>query len=227
MLLEGGVGVVGQQRRDQAGVVGRRLEVAGVDVELVAGRRQLGDQRPELVGVDQVAVVAERDRAVGGRPEGRLRVLPDARAGRGVAAVADREVALERGERGLVEDLGDQPHVLVDEDLATVADRDPGRLLAAVLERVEAEVGELGDVLARRPDPEHAAVVLGAEVLGVECCAEAAVAGTGPAGSEHAASLQTWQGDPGWGDVSRVAGHRGCLRTTMLGGGDSATQGAT
>src|SRR5690242_21855984 len=45
----------------------------------------------------------------------------------------------ERVEGGLVEDLRDQPHVLVDQDLAAVADRDPGRLLAAVLERVEAD----------------------------------------------------------------------------------------
>ena len=75
--------------------------------------------------------MAERDRAVGGRAERRLRVLPGARAGRRVAAVADREVALQRGQRGLVEDLRDQAHVLVDQDLAAVADRDarptPGR----------------------------------------------------------------------------------------------------
>ena len=82
--------------------------------------------------------------------------------------MADREVALERLERGLVEDLGDQAHVLVDQDLAAVADRDAGRLLAAVLERVEAEVGELGDVLAGGPDAEDAAGVLGSAVLGVE-----------------------------------------------------------
>ena len=71
-------------------------------------------------------------------------------------------------ERGLVEDLRDQAHVLVDEDLAAVADRDAGRLLAAVLQGVEAEVGQLGDVLAGRPDPEDAAGVLGALVLRVE-----------------------------------------------------------
>ena len=139
-------------------------------------------------GVDQVAVVAERDRAVGGGAERRLGVLPGAGAGGGVAAVADREVALERGERGLVEDLRDQAHVLVDQDLAAVADRDAGRLLAAVLEGVEAEVGQLGDVLARRPDAEDAAGVLRALVLGVECCGQPAVATrAGPAGLVHAA----------------------------------------
>ena len=71
-------------------------------------------------------------------------------------------------ERGLVEDLRDQAHVLVDQDLAAVADRDAGRLLAAVLQGVEPEVGELGDVLARGPDAEDAAGVLRALVLGVE-----------------------------------------------------------
>ena len=40
-LLERGVGVVGQQRGDQAGVVGG-LEVAGVDVELARVARQVG-----------------------------------------------------------------------------------------------------------------------------------------------------------------------------------------
>ena len=118
------------------------------------GVGQLVDEAGQVVGVDQVAVVAERDRPVRGRPERRLRVLPGARPGRGVARVADREVALERVERGLVEDLRDQAHVLVDQDLPAVADRDAGRLLAAVLEGVEPEVGQLGDVLARRPDAE-------------------------------------------------------------------------
>ena len=60
----------------------------------------------------------------------------------------------------LVEDLGDQAHVLVDQDLPAVADRDAGRLLAAVLQGVEAEVGQLGDVLAGGPDAEDATGVL-------------------------------------------------------------------
>ena len=92
--------------------------------------------------------------------------------------MADREVALERLEGGLVEDLGDQAHVLVDQDLAAVADRDAGRLLAAVLQGVEAEVGELGDVLARGPDPEDAAGVLGSAVLGVEVVGQATISAT-------------------------------------------------
>ena len=112
--------------------------------------------------------MAEGDGAVGGGPERRLGVLPGAGAGRGVARVPDRDVALERVERRLVEDLRDQAHVLVDQDLPPVADRDAGRLLAAVLQGVEPEVGQLGDFLAGGPDAEDAAGVLRALVVGVE-----------------------------------------------------------
>ena len=96
--LEGAVGVVGQQRGHQrrvgrvapaqlaAEVAGEPLAVAGV--EPVA---QLG-------GVGEVAVVRERDGAAVAAAERRLGVLPGAGAGRGVAAVPDREVALERAQ---------------------------------------------------------------------------------------------------------------------------------
>ena len=105
-------------------------------------------------------------------------------------AVADGQVALERGEGGLVEHLRDQAHVLVHEDLPPVADRDPGGLLAAVLQGVEPEVGQLGDILTGRPDPEDAAGVLRALVMGVECCGQPAVAaGAWPGGEGHVPSL--------------------------------------
>ena len=170
--------MVGQQRSHQRGVVGARLQLASVDVELVELDGHLGDQLLQLTGVGQVAVVAQRDGSVGGRPEGRLRVVPGAGTGRGVARVTDREVPLERRERGLVEDLRDQAHVLVDEDLVAVADRDAGRLLAAVLQRVEAVVGELRDLLARRPHAEDATGVLGCAVMGVEVVCQASVPAT-------------------------------------------------
>ena len=94
------------------------------------------------------------------RAERRLRVLPGGAAGRRVPGVPDRDGALQRLQRALVEDLRDQAHVLVDEDLVAVADRDAGGLLPAMLQRVEAEVGELRDLLAGGPDPEDAAGVL-------------------------------------------------------------------
>ena len=56
-----------------------------------------------------------------------------------------------------------------------VADRDPGRLLAAVLQGVEAEVGELGHLLAGGPDTEDATGVLRSAVVGVEVVVQPAV----------------------------------------------------
>ena len=93
----------------------------------------------------------------GHRPVHRLGVAPRARPGGGVADVADGEVAVERGETALVEHLVDEAHVLDDGDRLAVAGRDPGRLLAAMLQRVEPEVHQVGDRLAGGVHPEDAA----------------------------------------------------------------------
>ena len=79
--------------------------------------------------------------------------------------MADRHVAGERLEAALVEDLGDQAEVTLGGDVPALAGRDAGRLLAAVLERVEREVGEPGDVLLRGVDAEDAALVAGPVAL--------------------------------------------------------------
>ena len=113
---------------------------------------------PELDRVGQVAVVGERQLAAVVAPD-RLRVLPGAAAGGRVADVADRHVALQRPQLLLVEDLGDEAGVAQGGDVAALAGRDPGRLLAAVLQRVEPEVGEAGDVVAGRVYAEDAALV--------------------------------------------------------------------
>ena len=73
-------------------------------------------------------------------------------------------------------DLRHQAHVLVDQDLAAVAHRDAGGLLAAVLEGVQPEVGQLGDLLAGGPHPEDATRVLRSLVLRVEGGGQPAVA---------------------------------------------------
>jgi len=146
------VGTRGEQRSDQVGVGG------GPHAGVRATER--GDPTGELAGVRQVAVVAEREAAAGGEhAEGGLGVLPGARAGRGVAAVADREVAFQRLEDRLVEDLCDQAELLVDDDRAAVGHRHPAGLLAAVLQGVQAVVGQLGDVLAGGPDAEDTALL--------------------------------------------------------------------
>ena len=83
---------------------------------------------------------------------------PDRGPGGRVPAMTHRDVAAERGQGGLVEYLGDQPHLLVHHDAAAVADRDARGLLPPVLQRVQAEVGELGHILvgAQTPNTPHA-----------------------------------------------------------------------
>ena len=116
------------------------------------------------------------DRRLGVAAEGGLGVLPGGAAGRRVAAVPDGEVPAQRRQRPLVEDLGDQPHVLVDEDRAAVGGGDACRLLPAVLQGVEAVVGELGDLLAGSPDAEDPAGVLRALLAGKQIMREPSVA---------------------------------------------------
>jgi hypothetical protein len=89
--------------------------------------------------------------------------------------VADREVPRERRQRRLVEDLRDQPHVLEDHDAVAVADRDPRRLLAAVLEREQPVVGELGNLFVGGPDAEDPALVLGSRRVGVQLVSQTSV----------------------------------------------------
>ena len=162
----------------------RVLEIAAVGAELVVvlAHEQLADQLAvggeharqhpevvrELLGVREVAVVTEREPGVGDGAVDRLRVAPRARTGRGVTDVADREMAVERREPALVEHLGDEAHVLDDRDRLAVAHGDAGRLLTAVLQRVQTEIGHMGDGTARRVHAEHSARVFGARKFRVQ-----------------------------------------------------------
>src|SRR5581483_12323681 len=99
-----------------------------------------GELLAQLARVDEVAVVAERDRSRPSALEEGLRVRPVRRSGRRVAGMPDRELAAQPAEVLLVEDLRHESHLAEDGQPAAVGDRDPGRLLAAVLERVQREV---------------------------------------------------------------------------------------
>ena len=173
--LERVVRVPGQQRGDQRGVGGVAARELAAPLAAVA----LGDEVDQLGGVGEVAVVPEGDGAGGRGSERRLRVLPGAATGGRVARVPDGDVPLQGVQRGLVEDLGDEAHVLVDEQLLTVGGGDARRLLAAVLQRVEAEVGQLGDFLARCPHTEDATSVLGAFFVGEEVVVQTSVCAGG------------------------------------------------
>src|SRR4051812_48333518 len=104
--------MTGEQRRDQVGVGGGTHPVLHY-------RRERLDAARDLLGVDEVAVVPERNRATrlsgpADEAERGLRVLPRRRAGGGVTAVPDRDMAGQRLEGLLVKDLGDQTEVFED-----------------------------------------------------------------------------------------------------------------
>jgi hypothetical protein len=66
---------------------------------------------------------------------------------------------VERAQLLLVEDLVDEALLAHRHDVAALGDGDACRLLPAVLEGLEGEVGEAGDIRALRVDAEHAALV--------------------------------------------------------------------
>ncbi|WP_339937633.1 hypothetical protein [Undibacterium luofuense] len=89
----------------------------------------------------------------------RLGVALDARAGGRVAGVADRRQPLEILEVILGEDLRDEAHPAAHRDVAPVGRGDAGRLLSAVLERMDTEEGKPSDVLARSEDAKDSALL--------------------------------------------------------------------
>src|SRR5207248_266437 len=89
----------------------------------------------------------------------RLGVVPAASAGCRVAHVRYCDVAREGAKAAFVEDLGDEAEVTLGRYVAVVAGRDPSRFLTAVLEGVQREVGEPGDVVLGRVDAKDAALV--------------------------------------------------------------------
>jgi hypothetical protein len=142
-------------RGDEVGIGGGR-EPCRLRRRIASGRVEAP---LELERVYEVAVVSQRDLAGGSALVGRLRVLPRGRSGGRVADVTDREMAPKGLEHHLVEDLRDEPELLVDHHRAPVGDRDPGRLLSSVLQCVEPVEGETGHVLARSEDRDDAACV--------------------------------------------------------------------
>ena len=157
---------MGQQRAQDVRVRGGRGRAAPGDKPRIAGACG------ELGGVDQIPVVPQRNAGASrGVAEHRLGVFPRCVAGGGVAAVPDGDVALHGGQRLLVEHLADQAEVLEDQHLGSIGDGDPRCLLAAVLQRVQAVVGEFGDFFARSPDPEYTTLFTGRVqvLLGLRC----------------------------------------------------------
>ena len=102
--------------------------------------------------------------------------------------MADRHVPLQRAQLLLVEHLVDEPLVAHGHDVAALGGGDARRLLPAVLERVEREVGQPRDLAPRRDDAEDAALIARAvaigEGVGREVTQTGAVAAVGTTGEE-------------------------------------------
>ena len=115
----------------------------GVAIRLEDGATMLELAAP-VGGVGEIAIVADGDFALVAIDHDGLGVEDGFVAGGGIAGVADGAVAGE-----LCEDAGDEnfldfAHGAVDVEIVAVAGDDPGGLLAAVLQRVETEIGEVG-----------------------------------------------------------------------------------
>ena len=72
--------------------------------------------------------------------------------------MAGGQVAREALQGAFAEDVGNQTHILVNQNFLSIADDNAGALLAAVLEGIEAEVNELGGVLVTE-NPADAALM--------------------------------------------------------------------
>ena len=143
-----------QQRGHEGGIGG------GAAFEVLAVVGDLGSELAQLDRVGEVAVVAQGERARGGGAERRLGVAPHVRAGRRVADVAQGDVAAQALQGLLGEHLRHEALILIHEDLLAIRCRNTGALLAAVLQGIEGEVGQAGNVLARGPHSEDAAVIM-------------------------------------------------------------------
>ena len=144
------VGRLGQQMNDDLGVAGG-LEDAAVGLVFV----------PQQAGVDQVAVVGDRDLSPRVFGQQGLAVLDAGRAGRRIPDVADGDGVLQLLEsvRAVAKDPHDRAHALVALDALAVAGGDPGRLLPSMLEGVQAEVGLLHRIGVAE-DPEQPTLFL-------------------------------------------------------------------
>ena len=97
--------------------------------------------RAHVAQVDQVAVVGDGDQALGRVHADGLGIEQRRVAGGGVARVADGHVAGQLGQHVVGKDLRDQAHALDVGQMLAVGGGDAGRLLPAMLQRVEAEIG--------------------------------------------------------------------------------------
>src|SRR5216684_7076492 len=114
----------------------------GVAVGLEDGAAMLELAAP-VGGVGEIAVVADGDFALVAIDHDGLSIQKGFVAGGGIAGVADGTVAREFREDAGDKDFFDFAHSAMDVEIGAVAGDDAGGFLAAMLESVETEVGEI------------------------------------------------------------------------------------
>ncbi len=129
--------------------VGGRLHHRAVAHELAAQRQAVGE----------IAVVADREAAAVEFGEQRLHVAQDGLAGGRIAHMADcRHAGQAVDHLAAGEGVADEAHPPLGMEALAVEGDDAGRLLAAMLERVQAERGDRGGV-GMAEDAEDAALL--------------------------------------------------------------------
>ena len=100
-------------------------------VEDAAGQLDALAQR---AGIDQIAVVRQRQIAFAVRDAQRLCILAALQTGRRVADMADRHISGHIVQNALIEHIVDQTEILMGADHTVIVDRDAAGLLTAVLQ---------------------------------------------------------------------------------------------
>ena len=101
------------------------------------------ESRSDPFGVNQVAIVGQRQRASTRACEKRLRILELARAGGGISHMANGTMTREPPEARLTKDIGHEAHRLLEVDRLAVGTGNPRRLLTPMLQGVETQVGQI------------------------------------------------------------------------------------
>src|SRR5215510_10425244 len=148
----------GEKHREGALVVLQRLDDRVDDVPFagagdpvqhdfgVRGRREDRALQFESISglgrVRQIAIVAERDLAEAAFDQERLRLVDADLPGSRITHMADGRALGQPGEALFLEDVVDVPHPALEAQQRAVGGDYTGRLLAAVLQRVQAEIGQ-------------------------------------------------------------------------------------
>src|SRR5262245_56537080 len=148
----------GEEHREGAFVVLQRLDDRVDDVPLpgagdpvqhdfgVGGRRKDRafhlEPKSGLGRVGQISIVAERDLTEAAFDTERLSLVYADLARRRITHVADGGAPGQPGKALLLKDVVDVPHPALGAQPRAVRGNYPGRLLAAVLQRVQAEIGQ-------------------------------------------------------------------------------------